>query len=284
VSRLLLLQFCALVERCPAGLHTRSVRCGTDCAARSKAPTFVTQAAKDFGVSDTTVNERLKGRRTHEEAAEDQQRLTPAQERVLVEWIKRCAARNMGLTTQSIIDAACRIAGCECGERWLRGFRERHKDELRGKWARGQEAPRAQSLNHANVDAFFELLRVLFEEYGIDAENLYNMDEKGLLLGLGAHTFVLVDRNADTVKVVEDGNRELVIIIECVCADGTSIRPGVIFKGARRDLEWGRNNPIDARCAVSSIYPMSASILTSYPVSRSRRRAGRTRSLTLSGW
>ncbi|KZP07206.1 CENP-B protein, partial [Athelia psychrophila] len=38
----------------------------------------------------------------------------------------------------------------------------------------------------------------------------------------------------------------LVTIIECVCADGTAIPPSVVFQGARRDLEWGRDNPCNA--------------------------------------
>ena len=73
------------------------------------------------------------------------------------------------------------------------------------------------------------------------------MDEKGIQLGLGARVLALVDRDQKTVYQVEDGDRELVTMIECVAADGTAIRPSVVVKGVRRNLEWGRDNPCDAR-------------------------------------
>ncbi|KAF7971789.1 hypothetical protein HWV62_19919 [Athelia sp. TMB] len=55
-----------------------------------------------------------------------------------------------------------------------------------------------------------------------------------------------IDRDQKVVHQVEDGNRELVTVIECVSADGTSIPPSVVYQGARRDLEWGRDNPCGA--------------------------------------
>jgi hypothetical protein len=76
---------------------------------------------------------------------------------------------------------------------------------------------------------------------------MYNMDEKGIQLGIGKRTMVLVDHDQKSVQQVEDGNCELVTVIETVCSDGTALQPCVIFKVKRRDLEWGRNNPCNAR-------------------------------------
>ena len=76
---------------------------------------------------------------------------------------------------------------------------------------------------------------------------MYNMDEKGVQLGIGGHVHALVDRDQKSVNQVEDGDRKLVTIIECVCADGTVIRPSAIFKGACQNLEWGCDNPCNAR-------------------------------------
>ena len=41
-------------------------------------------------------------------------------------------------------------------------------------------------------------------------------------------------------------------MIECVSADGTAIWPSVVFKRARQNLEWGRDNPCDTRYATSN--------------------------------
>ena len=58
------------------------------------------------------------------------------------------------------------------------------------------------------------------------------MDEKGIQLGMGKRVHALVNCDQKTVHQVEDGNCELVMIIECVCADGTSVCPSMVFKGA----------------------------------------------------
>jgi hypothetical protein len=88
---------------------------------------------------------------------------------------------------------------------------------------------------------------VLFPKYGIPAENIYNMDEKGIQLGVGQKVKAFVDRDQKEVYSVEDGNRELVTVIETISADGSCLQPSVIYQGKCRDLEWGRNNPCNAR-------------------------------------
>jgi len=68
-------------------------------------------------------------------------------------------------------------------------------------------------------------------------------DEKGIQLGVGKKVLAFFDRDQKDVYSVKDGDRELVTIMETLHADGEFIPPAVIFKGQRRDLEWGRNNP-----------------------------------------
>ena len=87
---------------------------------------------------------------------------------------------------------------------------------------------------------FYEMLGDIMKEYNIPQENVYNMDEKGVQLGVGGRVLALVDWDQKSVKHVEDGNRKLVMIIECVAADGSSIWPSVVFNGVRRNSEWGR--------------------------------------------
>jgi hypothetical protein len=75
------------------------------------------------------------------------------------------------------------------------------------------------------------------------------MDEKGIQLGIGAKITAMIDRDQKVVYSIEDGNRELVTVIECICADGSILHPSVIFQGLRQNSEWGRNNPCNARFA-----------------------------------
>ncbi|KIJ58868.1 hypothetical protein HYDPIDRAFT_101866, partial [Hydnomerulius pinastri MD-312] len=108
------------------------------------------------------------------------------------------------------------------------------------------EQCRAQALNRTTVRGFFQLLREVVEEYKIPMENIYNMDEKGIQLGIGSRIAAFIDRDQATVYNIEHGNRELVMVIEAVCADGSFLHPLVIYQAARRDLEWPRNNPCNA--------------------------------------
>jgi hypothetical protein len=203
-------------------------------------------AARDYEANPETVRQRFHGRASHRDASVAQMRVAPVQERVMKEHMDECAARGIPVGPDDMKEAATMISGEVCGDRWYAGFRERNPDII-GVLARPLEAPRAQALNCSNVTAFFNMLRVLIDKYNILPQNIFNMDEKGVVLGQGGNQYALVDRNAKTVRIVENGNRENVTVIECVCADGTSLRPCVIFKGIRRDLEWGRDNACNAR-------------------------------------
>lgn len=74
------------------------------------------------------------------------------------------------------------------------------------------------------------------------------MDKKSIQMRVGKRTMVFVDCDQKgAVYHIEEGNCELVTIIETVCADKTALHSSVIFKGASHNFEWGRNNPAKAR-------------------------------------
>ena len=95
------------------------------------------------------------------------------------------------------------------------------------------EKARAKALNEFAVSEFFAILAKVIKEYGILPGNLYSMDEKGIQLGIGVKIATMVDRDQKTVYSIEDGNRELVTVIEAICAVGSAIHPSVIFQGLR---------------------------------------------------
>lgn len=115
------------------------------------------------------------------------------------------------------------------------------------RWTHALEICRAKALNPTAVHEYFTLLTETINKYDINWKNIYNMDEKGIQLGIGGKARVLVDRDQKNVQKIESGNRDLVTIIECICADGTALHPSFVFEGARRDLRWAENNPDSAR-------------------------------------
>lgn len=204
------------------------------------------EAASAFNVGKTKLTARFNGRKTKIDAHQHEKALTFAQESALVDWVKEMGRRGVPLHLSAVAQHASAISGTMIGERWASRFRARHP-ELKSKWTTGLEKCRAQSLNAAAVSGFYDILEDVITTYNIPVENQYNMDEKGVQLGLGKRVRVMVDRDQKSVYQVEDGNRELVTMIECVCADGTAIRPSAVFKGAKRNAEWGRDNPANAR-------------------------------------
>ena len=150
------------------------------------------------------------------------------------------------MTYSSVARCAAVISEKQVSVTWPKHFCKHHPD-LKMKKTTGLEKARAKALNRHAVNGFFDMLTEVIEEYGILPENLYNMDEKGLQLGIGARATAMIDRDQKTAYSVEDGNRELVTVIETICADGSILHPSVIFQGVRRNSEWGRNNPCNAR-------------------------------------
>jgi hypothetical protein len=218
--------------------------CGRKLSGAPKYP--LRQAAEDFEVPRSTLTDRYNGRLTHRQAAVKQQRLPPVQENLIAEWAKVCGRRGIPLGPQQLVESAEAVSGLELGESWVSGFRGRFPD-IKPFWSSTFEAPRAQALNRPSVSKFYALYLSLISEFNVKYWNIYNMDEKGVMMGRGGRRYVLVDRNQSTVTHVENGNRQNVTIIECICADGTSITPRIIFKGKTLDGEWARDNPLNAR-------------------------------------
>lgn len=241
------------------------------------------KAAETYNVSRSALTGRWNGRLTRREAQVERQKLSPSQEEILKDWAKVMGRRGVPLGFEAIADYASVIVGEHVSVNWARDFRLRHPD-LRSRWTTGLESCRARCLNRTMITEYFDILEELLTTYNIPIENVYNMDEKGIQLGIGKRAMVLVDRDhKGSVYHVEDGNRELVTVIETPCADGTWLHPSVIYKGKTRDLEWGRNNPCGARCVICT--GMCHGRLNWNPptASPSLRKDGPTTSLGLCG-
>lgn len=79
------------------------------------------------------------------------------------------------------------------------------------------------------------------DKYRIRQSNIYNFDEKGFLLGL-CHTLkriVALDRlqRKKILGASQDGSREFISLLACICADGTALPPGLIYQGDSGDLQ-----------------------------------------------
>jgi hypothetical protein len=149
------------------------------------------------------------------------------------------------MTYRSVAHTAGEISGKLVRETWPKWFCKHHPD-LKMKTT-GLEKARTNALNPSAINGFFNVLMDVIKEHDILPENIYNMDKKGIQLGIGAKITAMVDHSQKSVYSIEDENRELVTIIECICADGSILHPSMIFQGLQQSSEWGCNNPCNAR-------------------------------------
>jgi hypothetical protein len=78
------------------------------------------------------------------------------------------------------------------------------------------------------------------EEHGITADNMYNVDEKGFLIGIGSKMRRIMSREAYEAgrcrQSTQDRNREFITLIICVLALGKRLPATLLYKGKSRDL------------------------------------------------
>jgi len=77
---------------------------------------------------------------------------------------------------------------------------------------------------------------------GIKIENTYGMDESGFPPEASQTHRVIGGRGTKTQHKQGNANRENVTALVTICADGTTLRPTIIFKGKNFMKNWADNN------------------------------------------
>ena len=118
---------------------------------------------------------------------------------------------------------------------WVTRFLNRNSDQLTSRWATGIDRKRYIADSEYTYHLYFELLHAKIQEYGVAPRHIYNMDEKGFLVGITSKSKRIFSKQLWEQKKVtatlQDGNREWVTILAYICADGTAVDPGVIYEG-----------------------------------------------------
>jgi len=67
---------------------------------------------------------------------------------------------------------------------------------------------------------------------------MYNIDEKGFLMGLFKQSKVIRTYKRQMFKMMDDGNQELLTVVESVSADERVLPPLIIYKRATHYMGW----------------------------------------------
>jgi hypothetical protein len=159
----------------------------------------------------------------------------------LLDWIEYLGLLAQPLSSATVGPYVEDICGCKPSKNWLARFLKRNSDCVKYTRTSALDPKRAKSFNYLIVKDYFEKLREITTQHDIPTENIYNMDEKGCQLGGGrkqGRRKYLFGRKSRQRYRIRDANLELVTIVECVSADGTALKPYIIFKGKRVQSHW----------------------------------------------
>ena len=146
--------------------------------------------------------------------------------------MEQSAASGMPFDHRAVRDHASDLANCRLGKNWSYRLVSRNPQLVTAKPSK-LDPKRANNFNEVVVDDFFDKLEHIFDKYGnIPPEHIYNMDEKGIQLGGGrknnGRAYMFFRDQKNRYKISSD-NLELVTVIECVSAAGTSIPPAFVL-------------------------------------------------------
>ena len=217
-------------------------------AVKSGQEVSVPNASEAFDVDLRTLYRRIAGTSAARNVAhEEQQRLTSAEEKALVKFCFDQDDRGFPARLDMIRDMAIHLErkriGCQptpLGKHWIPRFLKR-QPALAIKLSSQLERQRAYANNPRVLQDYFGKLGRLIRRHGLKAFQIFNMDEKGFLMGLAARAKVLCRRGRRNPRVTHDGGRQLVTVIETICGNGAVLNPFVINKGAGHYLGWYKN-------------------------------------------
>ncbi|KAF6525908.1 hypothetical protein HZS61_011703 [Fusarium oxysporum f. sp. conglutinans] len=194
----------------------------------------VNKAAEAYGINRSTLQGRIKGSTTPREAQKTRQKLSDVQERRLRDWILVQADLGCPVSHQQVREFASKIAVRNgfpegVGKNWLQGFLSRNEDikTLKGKKI---DYDRYHGASTELIKAFFMLLMMPAIRI-VKQKNRYNVDEVGMMEGIGMNGLFLGHRHQKSVLIRQPGSRAWITILECISATGKVLRPTVIFKG-----------------------------------------------------
>lgn len=212
------------------------------------------QVAIAHNVSYTSFCARLNGRPSIQAYNSKKQHLTPEEEQTLVDSVLGNADRGIPMSRADIVmyaNAILKKKGSavviDPQSNWIERFLTRHHCEIQSHWSKPLDTQRASSLNPNVVNHWFEevvkpcLVKRADGKKILEA-NIYGMDESGFPPSDQGTQRVMGRRGTKTQHRVGGANRENVTAIVTICADGTALKPTIIFKGKNVMKKWTENN------------------------------------------
>jgi hypothetical protein len=157
---------------------------------RERGEHFSYQAiADEFGMQRSTLSQRRRSCQGCQDSQKTNQLLlSPQQELSLIKYIKDLTEQGLPPTQDMIRDFASDICHNHIGNGWVTRFLHRNHGHLISQWTTRIDCTCHNADSTAKYELYFGLLHGKIEEYGVLPTNMYNMDEKGVMIGVTGHS------------------------------------------------------------------------------------------------
>jgi DDE superfamily endonuclease/Tc5 transposase DNA-binding domain len=217
----------------------------------TKLPTYAA-LSRLSNVPIATVWRHTHGKPSLQDKAAKQQYLTPQEEKALLDYVLRMSERGYPLPVRALRSLAQVIARQRSstfqipaadqnlrppGKNWPQGFYKRHP-EVKSKRMRTLDWRRHNLNIREKVMQWFTVIGRELQDSDIHADNVYNMDETGVLLSVLNSMKVLVSRDDLSEGRGAGVQRTLVTAIECISASGRSLPPLIVWPASTHRSTW----------------------------------------------
>lgn len=200
----------------------------------------------------STLWNRAHGRPSKEEKAKRQQYLTTSEEKALVKYALRMSENGYPVLVKYLRSLAFIIARQRYslsqasatdeaihppGKNWPQAFYRRHP-ELKPRKVKALDWDRHDENIYDNITYWFAIIGKELHDPVIQLENVYNMDETGVILNIINSLKVLVGKDDPRAYRGAGVKSTMVTAIECISADGRSLLPMIIWPATTHRSNW----------------------------------------------
>lgn len=201
-------------------------------------------SSRHSNIPRTTLQHRARGRRSLAEKARSQQYLNPWEEKAVVKFLVHQDKLGRPVRIKYVSSIAFSLARRRSaserplkppGKNWPRCFYRRHP-ELKASTAKALDWNRYDI--HDKVVHWFDVIGQVLKDPNVLQQNVYNMDETGVMLSQLGSVKVLVSRDNQRGCRVARVKRTTITAIECVSADGRYLHPMIIWPALTHRSNW----------------------------------------------
>jgi hypothetical protein len=207
-------------------------------------PDTLAARAAHFNVPLSTLGHRKNERESRDTKAQKQRYLTPYEANAVVKFLLQQKAFGTPVRMKHVAAIAFSATRNRPpadrplkppGPNWAKAF-EKHRPELTAKTSRPQDWNRLNIYD--KVKYWFEVIGKELRNPDILPENVYNMDETGIMLSMLNSVKVLVGKDDTHAYRGARVKRTMVTAVECISADGRCLNPMIIWPAKTHRANW----------------------------------------------